>query len=279
MSGARHTFTRSRKARGALLLVAFAVIGAGIAHAATLTNRTKTVVLPSNGVIDGVAQGCRGDTKAIGGGAELGDVSDYITGSYPIGDDQWAATGYHIGAAAEDGTLTVHARCAKGLRMVSRSETTTLPKVGAGDSVTAICPRGTKVAGGGIKMSDEDYDWLVGSYPSGPRSWTASAYGSPLGQDPSSITAYARCLRGARITTEKTTAFVPGANEVRSARATCPRGTRLTGGGIKLGKDDSLDYPRGSYPASRRSWVVKGSRGEKATPTSSTLTAYARCLH
>lgn len=275
----RAVLAKARVKRGAVLLAALGVIGAGIAHAATLTNRTKTITLPANSAIDGVTQGCRGDAKVIGGGAELGDSDDYITGSYPIGDDQWAATGYHVGAATPDGTLTVQVRCAEDIRVISRSQSTTLPKIGAGDSVTATCPRGTKVAGGGIRMSDESYDWLVGSYPSGPRSWTASAYGSEFGKDPSSITAFARCLRGVRITTEKTTTFIPGANENRSARATCPRGTKLTAGGIRLGKADGVDYPRGSYPAGRRSWVVKGSRGQEIPPTSSTLTAYARCLH
>jgi hypothetical protein len=65
----------------------------------------------------------------------------------------------------------------------------TLPADSDTHTVTAKCPKGTKMTGGGAELSEPYDDFLQGSYPTGKRGWTAAGY------DEGIVTAHVLCLK------------------------------------------------------------------------------------
>lgn len=243
-------------------MAAVPLLVAGGALAAKVTTRSEVTALPAAAAGTAIA-GCPPGAKATGGGARPSSPDDYLTGSAPVAKREWLAAGW----GGEGNAFTAYARCVGGAELVTRSRTAVLPSGGEGAAVTARCPRGTQVAGGGARLGDDYEDYLIGSHPSGRRAWTAVGW-RPGYPTPSTVTAFARCLKGAKLTTRRRTTPVPPANELRAARARW--------GGFRLAIPDG-DYARGSFPAGGRAWVARASRGEVG-PASSSLTAFVRCL-
>ena len=146
------------------------------------------------------------------------------------------------------------------------------------DSTTYLakgkCPVGTKVVGGGGKLSDNVNDYLQGAYPQ-KSLFVAGAWRSSSEVGDSSITAFALCLKGT-VSVPFKSKTLPNDSSFHSATARCPSGTGMTGGGIKLG-DDVNDYDIESYPSGLRAWTAGGWR-DASQSSSSLFTVYAICV-
>jgi hypothetical protein len=86
----------------------------------------------------------------------------------------------------------------------------------------------------------------------------------------------AQAAGGPSVVEKSKTASLPNDNQAHSVAATCPKGTEVSGGGLKL-SDPVDDYFQGSYPQGD-SWTALGYRTTTSTGSSS-VTALAMCLH
>lgn len=147
-----------------------------------------------------------------------------------------------------------------------------------GSTVTATCPAGTQVFGGGFSAPfGETAGMLVHeSHRSGPRSWTVTAH-NINGPVPITVEAYCRRAKKRSIATFVATETLTGAGEVRQPTAACPSGRTLVGGGftstVGPGGDDLIliqtSNPRNSV------WEVSG---YNVDPNPLSLTAEAYCM-
>jgi hypothetical protein len=141
-----------------------------------------TKALGSNAEARTAVAHCANGTHVAGGGGKLSDdVSDYFSGSYPKGNDAWAAVGHGVGK------ITSTARCIKGGVTIKR-KTTDLENDSDTHRVTAHCPNGMKSTGGGARLNDPFNDFVQGTYPAGPDGWTAAGYGA------GKVTAFVVCV-------------------------------------------------------------------------------------
>jgi hypothetical protein len=246
-------------------VAASVLLVAAVAIAATVTTKSNTAALPGDATTHLVTVRCPDGTNSVGGGIRLSDaIDDYAQGSYP-GRRAWTAAGYN--SAPPDTEVTAFARCLRGARVSGVSKTAPVPADGSSHKAVAICPRGTRVAGGGIKIDDDDILETAGSYPSSPRAWTAVA--RPTGT-PGEVTAFARCLSGKKLIQRSRAINMPSDAQTHEVTARCPEGTKLTGGGLELAEPNG-NYLQGSYPEGRRSWTAAGYDG-------GVLTAHAICM-
>jgi hypothetical protein len=125
-------------------------------------------------------------------------------------------------------------------------------------------------ARGGAKLSLPDNNEIGGSYPSGPRQWTA--VGRHAGGGPGEIVASARCLKDAKLVTRSEDLVIPDGAVSYPVTATCPKGTKATGGGAELSNNFG-DYVQGSYPKGNRGWTAVG-----YSSSGGTVTAHVLCL-
>jgi hypothetical protein len=150
------------------------------------------------------------------------------------------------------------------------SNTVPLPGDGIDYATTAACGKG-KAIGGGIELGDAGADAALEFYPSDKREWSVVGRRSLVGD--SDLTAHVVCIKKGKVKPRSETVPLPtDAGEI-SATATCPKGTRATGGGIEVGADG--DVARGSYPSGKRRWTVTAIR---FTPVDSELTAHVLCV-
>jgi hypothetical protein len=255
-----HAVTLTSGVAACVLLVA------AVAIAATVTTKSNTAALPGDATTHPVTVTCPVGAKSVGGGIRLSDaINDYAQGSYPRGKRVWTAAGRNDNPP--DTEVTAFARCLRGAPMSSITETAPVPADGSSHEAVARCPRGTLVAGGGIKIADDDTLETAGSYPSSPRAWTAVA--RPTGT-PGEVTAFARCLRGKNLIQRSQDLNMPSDAQTHEVTARCPARTKLTGGGLELSEPNG-NYLQGSYPEGRRGWTAAGYDG-------GLLTAHAVCL-
>jgi hypothetical protein len=158
-------------------LLAIALIGlAGVAagfSGARATTVSETADLPFDSTTHTVTAMCPQGAKATGGGIQLSDdYSDHAQGYYPAAGRGWTAAAYR-GHGQWDTELTSQARCLAGAKMTTKTARGDILEDNVGYSATAVCPRETTVAGGGARLSRPDNNEPGGSYPSGPRAWTA----------------------------------------------------------------------------------------------------------
>jgi hypothetical protein len=153
---------------------------------------------------------------------------------------------------------------------------------GQAQSVSASCPAGTQMVGGGF--SSDPYVAVYSSYPSGPSTWTIDGwnYGAP--QSPVPIIAYATCVHadfslGLMIASSAVTDVRSGtpANVI----ASCPASSTVLGGGPQStyrGRPSQIssDVPIAfsSYPnLDRSSWTAGVAPGNLGA----SVRAYAIC--
>jgi hypothetical protein len=160
---------------------------------------------------------------------------------------------------------------ASGAKLSTKSATATLPGDATTHSVTVKCPKGSKATGGGGQLSDDLNDFWQGSYPAGKRGWTADGYRNVLGN--AEFTVFARCLKKAKLSTQSATTAVPDDGQAHSATAKCPKGTKVSGGGVQLSAPD-ITEPGGSYPSGKREWTGVG----RPAGGPGELIVTARCL-
>jgi hypothetical protein len=262
--------SRGRVGLFAAALVALAAFAA-VASGAKLSTKTATVTLPPlTGETQAATAKCPKGTKATGGGLQLSaPTDDFFQGSYPVGKRRWTATGAR-NSGPEGAELTAFARCLKDAKVSTETASLVLPADNNAHNVTAMCPRGTKVGGGGVQVSNDDF--LVAapdsSFPSGKRTWTAvgETLAGAAGID---LTASARCLKHAKLVRSSATVEMPDDSEAHSVTVNCPNG-KAVGGGVELSEPTS-EYPQGSYPVGKRSWTAWGY-------DSGLLTAHVVCL-
>jgi len=225
---------------------------------------------PINGLV------MRGTTPTVG----AAPVADGATGP-----SEWTAFGGFAGQFETDDSATAFAMCAgaggpRHASVVVRSiNAPTVPATTA--AVTATCPAGTRLVGGGARMTPASSPSAkpVGSYPSDasgsleqvsdPDAWTAVGQSGGQANVANVTTAFALCSTDASLHTSVVRADVidhpagpgnanPGSDPIATATATCPLGTRLLGGGeLAIGSAGGDDrgvpqqgvHARGSYPS------------------------------
>jgi hypothetical protein len=255
------------------VVVALLVALAAVAYSAKSSTKTKstTVALPADDAPHQATAKCPAKYRTTGGGFRVGDAGeDLVGGSYPQGGRKWTALASRSGFFSSDSELTVLARCLANRDIGTFSMTTSLPGDENPYGVTAECPRGTKVVGGGIKLADPG-DNVLGSFPAGKRKWTAVANrGSALDSE---VTAVARCLDGGRVKRKSKTGPLLDDGEPHSFTAKCPKRTKALGGGAEPGP--TAASIRGSYPVGKRKWTAIG---RVIAPGDIQLTAHVLCL-
>jgi hypothetical protein len=152
----------------------------------------------------------------------------------------------------------------------------TLPPDEDTHTATAQCNQGAKAVGGGHQLSEDVDDYVAGSYPTGKRGWTAGGLRTIGQTGDSEVTAFARCLKRAKVSTKTATTTLPDDSAAHSLTVNCPKGSKVGGGGVALSPDDpfNLAEPAGSYPSGKREWTAVG----EAYDTGVELTAFAKCL-
>lgn len=264
---------------------------------------TSTVYEPINGlVIKGTAP-----SDAVGGPAPANDPAN------------WTAFGGFAGQSETGDDVTGFAMCSTGGPTHTALVTATVngPSVASTTaSVTASCPGGTRLVGGGAQTAPASSPSLkpVGSYPSDatgstttvtdPNSWTAVGESGGQASVTNTTTAFAVCSTDATLHTEVVRSddvghpagqgnSNPGQDPVATATATCPAGTSLLDGGAladssAAGGVQQGVHLRGSYPSDAsaqpvadgagapRSWSTIVQSGGQATPGTNTH-AFALC--
>ena len=259
-----------RRAGVVTALITLLTVMVGVASGAKLSTRTETVTLPPDQVTHTATAKCKQGAKAVGGGHQLSeDVDDYVAGSYPTGKRGWTAGALRTLGFMDSSELTTFVRCLKGPKVTTKSATVSLPDDDV-SSVTAKCPKRSKVSGGGVAVSPDDpYNVAepAGSYPSGKREWTAVGEAYDPGAE---LTGFAKCLKGAKITRRSESFDMPDDGDTHLVTAKCPKKTKATGGGIELSEPYD-DYDQGSYPSGKRGWTAAGYDG-------GVVTAHVVCL-
>jgi hypothetical protein len=174
-----------------------------------------------------------------------------------------------LGALA--GTLALTVATALGGELKHKSKTEAVPDDAQAHFATAKCPKGHKLTGGGAQLSDADAAaFQDAAYPLSKREWTASGLNfiTFSGEDPE-VTADAICLRDAK--TKLRSASEEGGGGRTVAAATCPQGSKVSGGGIELDPETTIGL--GSYPDGGRKWAAVGS-----APPGADVSAHAVCL-
>ena len=180
---------------------------------------------------------------------------------------------------------------------------------GATTRATAVCPAGSVLTGGGARASGaaggaqpaQAALHLIGSLPSTPagaavlagvaQSWTAVAQNGGMPSPGASTTAFAICVAAGTIppthvaSTQVAGPVAPGGANA-TARAGCPAGTGLVGGGAMTGYPNGT-APQGvhltaSYPATSsggslpRTWTAAAETGDMPA-FGGTTTGFALC--
>jgi hypothetical protein len=179
--------------------------------------------------------------------------------------------------SAEPGELTSFAYC-RDQKIKRRSSETTVSGGGATETVTARCPRGTKVASGGF----DNPDFGVGeggataivpseSLKTGKRAWSVS--GKNLGDVSGELATQVTCQKGQGLKTfaEELSIGIG----IRDVQVECSGDRRVVSGGFDYSIEPTeVAFVIASHKAGKRTWEVKAMNFEHPTAA---LTAYAYC--
>ena len=274
----------------AVLLAVICTVAAGVGvaiGASRLVTRTDTVTIPPKAKGAATAMCPKGKSVVMGGFRNeigAGDSPEVE----PIGLTRpskraWKDSATDVFAPAGDATSIAY--CGRAPRLTERKKTIAIPAAKPSSnqpaSVTAKCPRGTRVAFGGFKA---DFDphfgphtgaiWISSLRRGSNRTWTAS--GINLGNGVGNLTSVAYCGHVAKTTQHSASAVVPGQKR-RSATATCPKGQKLAFGGFvaPLSFDEFVQIDR-ALRTSRRAWTARAINTSTSL-TTGTLRSLAYC--
>jgi hypothetical protein len=179
-------------------------------------------------------------------------------------------------AAGAIALLAVIVGVASGAKLSTKTATATLPDDQVTHTATAECKQGSKVVGGGRQLSDDVNDYAASSHPTGKKQWTAGGLRTSDQTGASEVTAFARCLKGAKVSIKSATIGLPDDPAAHSVTAKCPKGSKVSGGGAAVAPDDPFNdaEPAGSYPSGKREWTAVG----EAYVPDAELTSFAVCL-
>lgn len=308
---------------GASLATLTLAVGPAMAGAAppapSLTTQVVAVSVPMTNTpasVTNAVAGCPAGTKLVGGGIRLGRANPAdtttptnglkVNGTYPsdasatpvanlaINPRFWTAAGGFGGQSEAGDQVTSFAVCAivgpvgSALRLVAVASINgpTAPATTA--SVTATCPSGTTLVGGGALGTPANSPSFkpVGSYPSdaagnmvpngatNPRTWTAVGSSGGATNPANVTTAFAVCSTPPLLRTEVVRVDAPGpqvGSTFVTVPATCGAGTRLLSGGVNA--DNSAGplqqgvHLRGSYPSDAEGNPVANGASNPATWT------------
>jgi hypothetical protein len=192
---------------------------------------------------------CPAGWMTMGGGC-----SDDLTSTTLMSTRPWENDGWTCQFKTQPGSLTAYAMC--GCRNILKVQNT----VGTGNVVTATCPSGRVVVGGGCSDNFTSTS-LQNSIPNGS-SWTCR-----FQTNPGSLTATVFCGEPAASPGLQTVTATTTTSNVLAA--TCPAGKKVIGGGCR--DDRGATVLRTSMP-----WSTNGWRCDFRDVTGS-LTAYALC--
>jgi hypothetical protein len=253
-------------------------LGIGLAAGAKLKTKSASTTL-SPEELDSVTAKCKQGTKAVSGGFQSDTNPSRPSGSYIFpsmsraeGGRKWTSAGLN---SAEPGELTSFAYC-RDQKIRRRSSATTVSGGGATETVTARCPRGTKVASGGF----DNPDFGVGeggataivpseSLKTGRRGWSVS--GKNLGDVSGELVTQVNCQKGQSLKTfaEELSIGIG----IRDVQAECSGDRRVVSGGFDY-EPSEVAFVIASHRAGKRTWEVKAMNFEDPTAA---LTAYAYC--
>ncbi|MDX6585972.1 MAG: hypothetical protein QOI31_445 [Solirubrobacterales bacterium] len=227
---------------------------------------------------------CEDGSQVSGGGHSItptasNDISTRIKALFPTGLKMLVSID---SLQPANHFATSYAICRKGHKLdtVSKVE----PIDGSSDqwpSVTAKCPKGTSVTGGGGSLTGSHNDtFILESRPKGDRGWYLKTFVSltHVGEQ----RAYAICdsdESNKYETAKKTSTAVDARRAQRgvvtqvTAEAKCPKGSATSGGGY-AGPDDPNRAVIENRPKGKRIWLgrVRTYHPEEG------FTSYARCL-
>lgn len=264
-------------------LTAFLVPQALAASDRSVESDTGTIAGTDRTVVDAE---CRSGSHATGAGFAWTPISqsDLLTSPtsiYPLdGLREWFV--YFDNESATSRQARVFVLCREGKRLAYKVKE--YPNLD-GDTdqtptLTAKCPRGTSVAGGGATIAgDALSSAITATRPTSGRVWRTDMF---LYDDNTHYGyAIAMCDPDHRYSqatkTEQADSF-PRARRTNfdtvSATAKCPNGSTTTSGGFELDSFDPNGSPLASFPKGKDKWTASARYGGATDPT---VTSYAVC--
>jgi hypothetical protein len=263
-----------------LLGTATLVIGIGVATGAKLKTKSASTTL-SAGENDDVSARCSRGTKAVSGGFDSDiDLSGPTEAILPYmsradGGREWTSGGLNF---IDTGEFTSFAYC-RDQKIKRRSEEETVSG-GDTETVTARCPRGTKVASGGFDNPDFFVDgpattaiFPFVSKKASKREWTVSA--TNLGDAPGDLVVQVNCHERKNLKTFDESLDI-NSSGVHDVEASCGGGRRVVSGGFDYSLEPAISdaaWVFSSQKVGKRGWEVEAI--DQAEPAD--LTAYAYC--
>jgi hypothetical protein len=274
----------------ATLVAIAAVLGATFAFAG-LVKRTKTVDISGVSKGHATAKCPKGRSVAVGGFkntmAPGGNPEALLTGLQLAGRGRsWKDTGTNDRASTAQATSIAY--CGRRRHLAEREKTVTVPAATLPTSkptnATAKCPKGKRVALGGIAASfspsfapNAPAIWVSGMRRTTQRAWRVS--GLNLGDGDGNLTSVVYCGKAPRTTERSRTVTIPSENTPGSVTAKCHRGEKLAFGGFEadVTEDDEFVLINGLRRTSGRKWKANANNEHTGSSAPGDLTALAYC--
>lgn len=255
-----------------------ATAGLALAGAGGVSVEKKSV--PFTGESANVTAHCKHGDLVVGGGFSAPELTQR---SAPAGKSAWKVHGTF---GTVDGTLTSFAVCDGSVGRVKRVSHSKTLGTDEDGGVTAACPHGWHVLGGGFAVSPPFTGGPKGEIaPTSSKRRSARKWGTTGTNDgdPTKLVAYALCSKAGGISEESKTKPLAGSGTT-TATAKCPRGTHLVGGGYEDPRSDEFR----SAPVGVRRWktTTTANLPPKRSPTTeagrkgvitATVTSFAYC--
>jgi hypothetical protein len=233
----------------------------GLGGADGVRYQRGTVTVPAGAGQPTHARGevtCPKGWTAVGGGHTIRPGGDRgIAAGTKLGNRQWVAEAWQVDGGAS--TLTAYAVCLRTDRISEEDQTEyELPAGPLSVTQSGSCPGGHVVSGGVTYYGGHAEEFTLNSaYPvddgSDPDTvrddgWRGRVqYTGPGG---ASVSVYLVCLGGRSPAYRRTSVTVPAGESAR-ARALCPRGRPVLGGGVRASGPGSASHVVGSRPVDR----------------------------
>jgi len=198
----------------------------------------------------------------------FGGFLNGVAGMHRMASNTWRVDGYNLGGSANPKSirLTSHAYCGRGPAPVERTKTVAITSFGI---ATATCPAGKIVTGGGFLASPHAVLALTRLERVASNKLLVSGYLRYGITKHAKLTAIAYCASGTAPVRASKTRTLGGDGGI--VRATCPKGTTLSFGGV-------IAEASGSEPPLVFEMVAEGADTWKVREsTAGTLTSLAYC--
>jgi hypothetical protein len=264
------------------LIAVGAAFGAG---GVSIVKHTDTGVLggPSSRAAD-----CASNDHVLGGGFQTATDNNLGQVDRPSGDGSWATETLTSGGDASAYAVCERASNRK-LDLVKHSTLVAQPSTSPGvveKGVKAKCDKGWQVVSGGYEVNPFFHGGDRGEIAVDTNKRTSSrvwkVHGGNDGK-PTRLVAYAICEKKGESTIQQVGRSDSTGN-VESAKAICPKGSHVVGGGFRSVPNEAHgNFPNvnSSFPASGRTWktqqVVGPPMKHGVLHNLATLTSYAEC--